>query len=312
MNLANILSLTSPIYLLIGLGYLVASKKFVTREQVRVLAWFIMYIGLPAAMFKALSTTDIQTLLNPPLFFAFALGSLFPFAVTFVLAKFRNKNLTEAAIFALGTSLSNSLMIGFPIMLQLFGEPALVPFAIILLVENLIILPLALALADTGSQEEKHFFQALVKALPALFKNPIIVSILAGFFFSLLAIPLPTFAMRAVDMMAATVGGLALFTIGGLLYGLNPKGLWADIAQIGLSKLILHPAGVVLALLLFPALPEMYQHILIIAAAVPMFTVLAMFGARYGLEAVATAVLLPTVVCSFFTINLLIWLLDIS
>ena len=310
MQLLSILALTAPIYLLIALGYGVAWRGFIQREQLRALSWFIMYIGLPAVMYRALVGTHIEDVLDMPLFVVYGLGSLLPFGVALLVTRLRARPLSEAAIFALGSSLSNSLMIGFPILTQLFGDQALSTFAIILLVENLLIMPLALALADTGQQQQRHFVRAFLAALPALLRNPIIVAILCGLFSSLLHIAPPPFVMRAVDMLAATVGGVALFTIGGLLYGLKPQSMWLDLSQIGLTKLLVHPLGVMLMLLLFPGFPSVQQQVLLIAAAVPMFTILSMIGARYGLEAVCAAVLLPTVIASFFTINLFIWLLQ--
>ena len=116
-----ILSLTSPTFLLIALGYLVVKSGWMPKENVRPLAWFVVNIGLPAAMFKALSSRPFQDILHYDYLLVYGLGSLLSFATLFILTRMRNKSFTECALFGLGASLANSLMIGFPIVTVILG-----------------------------------------------------------------------------------------------------------------------------------------------------------------------------------------------
>ncbi|WP_261844938.1 AEC family transporter [Aliamphritea ceti] len=307
-----ILSLTSPIFLLIGLGFLVVRLGYLSRDAIRTFAWFVINFGLPAAMFKALSSRSFQDILHFDYLLIFGLGSLLSFAVLFVIARLRNKSLTECAMFGLGGSLSNSLMIGFPIIMQLFGEAALVPFALTLIVENFFILPLALALADTGQQRNEGFLRSLGAALPQLLKNPVVMSIGVGLVSALTGLQPPAFVNKAIDMLAVTVGGLALFTIGGMLVGLKPRGMLTDISVIVLGKLILHPLCIVLMILLMPPMPALFQSVALVLACMPMFSIYAVFGMRYGMDELCSAVLLPATLLAFVSINLMIWILDVG
>lgn len=309
-SLSHILSVTSPIFILITLGYLVVKYEFLAKENVKTLAWFVVNVGVPAAMFKALSSRSFQEILHYDYLLIFGLGSLLAFTALFVLAKLKGKTLTESALFGLGASLSNSLMVGFPIITQLFGDAALVPFALTLLIENLLILPLALALADTGQHKDVGFFRALFKSLPQLLKNPIIVAMALGLVCAALNIRLPQFANSVVDMLAVTVGGVALFSIGGMLVGLKPKGMLLDVSAIVVGKLLVHPLAVVLMIWLLPPIQPLYQHVAILLASMPMFSVFAVIGMRYQLGGLCSAVLLPATMLSFASINLVIWLLD--
>ena len=126
-DFSYILSLTSPTFLLIAIGYFVVKVGWMPKENVRPLAWFVVNIGLPAALFKALSSRSFQDILHYDYLLVYGLGSLISFATLFIMARLRNKTITECALFGLGASVSNSLMIGFPIITQLFGDEALVP-----------------------------------------------------------------------------------------------------------------------------------------------------------------------------------------
>jgi len=309
-DFSYILSLTSPTFMLISIGYIVVKTGWMPKENVRPLAWFVVNIGLPAALFKALSSRSFQDILHYDYLLVYGLGSLLSFALLFTLARLRKKSITECALFGLGASISNSLMVGFPIIIQLFGDQALVPFALTLIVENLFILPLALALADTGQQKSSTFTTAFAKSLPQLLKNPIILSIALGISSAAVGIELPELPSKVIDALAVTVGGVALFAIGGMLVGLKTKGMITDLSSIVVGKLVIHPLAVFALLLFFPAIPPLFQHVAIILACMPMFSIYAVIGMRYQYGTFCSAVLLPTTLVSFITINLVVWLIS--
>lgn len=310
-DFSYILSLTSPTFMLIAIGYLVVKMGWMPKENVRPLAWFVVNIGLPAALFKALSSRSFQDILHYDYLLVYGFGSLLSFATLFILARLRNKTITECALFGLGASVSNSLMVGFPIVTQLFGDEALVPFTLTLIVENLFILPLALALADTGQQKNSHFFTAFAKSLPQLIKNPIILSIALGLASTAFDIQPPELANKIIDVLAVTVAGVSLFAIGGMLVGLKTRGMVTDLSSIVVGKLIIHPLYIFVLMIFFPAMPQLFQHVAIILACMPMFSIFAVIGMRYQYGGLCSAVLLPTTLVSFITINLVVWLISL-
>ena len=309
-DFSYILSLTSPTFLLIAIGYFVVRVGWMPKENVRPLAWFVVNIGLPAALFKALSSRSFQDILHYDYLLVYGLGSLLSFVTLFIMARLRNKSITECALFGLGASVSNSLMVGFPIVTQLFGDEALVPFTLTLIVENLFILPLALALADTGQQKDSHFLTAFAKSLPLLIKNPIILSIAFGISSTAFGIQPPALANKVIDVLAVTVAGVSLFAIGGMLVGLKTKGMVTDLTSIVVGKLIIHPLFIIGLMIFFPAMPPLFQHVAILLACMPMFSIFAVIGMRYQYGGLCSAVLLPTTVVSFITINLVVWFIS--
>lgn len=310
-NFTHILSLTSPTFILMAMGYAVVRLGFLHKEQIRTLAWFVINLALPAAMFKALSSRSFQDIMHYDYLLIFGAGSLLSFSIIFFIAWIRKQSLTACAMFGLGSSLSNSLMIGYPIIMQIFGEESLVPFALTLIIENFFILPIALALADSGLHRDVSFLVALKKSIPSLLKNPVIMSIGLGIFSTLTSVHPPKMVNHIIDMLAVTTGGVALFTIGGMLVGIRPKKMAADISLIVFGKLLLHPLSIVLMVIIFPSMPKLFQSVAIILASMPMFSIFAVFGIRYNMGELCAAVLLPATLLSFVTVNLTVWLVGL-
>lgn len=309
-TMSQILFLTSPTFILIIFGFLTVRLTWMPKEYIKALAWFIVNIALPAALFKALSAQPFHEILNVDYLLVFGCGSVFAFLLLFSIAKLRNKTTTESALFGLGASVSNSLMIGFPIIMQLFGEQALIPFALALIIENLVILPLTLTLAQSAQHKGQSFFSVFSKSLIQLVKNPIIIAISLGVLCASTEIKSPLIITEVIDVLSKTVAGISLFAIGGMLVGLEVKGLFKDISIIVIGKLVIHPLCVFAFIFLFPTMPPLYKKVAIILACMPMFSIYAVIGMKYQLGKLCSAVLLPTTVCCFITINVVIWLVS--
>jgi len=113
-------------------------------------------------------------------------------------------------------------------------------------------------------------------------------------------------------MLSVTVGGVALFAIGGMLVGVQPRGMMTDLSAIVFGKLIIHPLAVFIMILIFPPLPQLFQNVALILATMPMFSIYAVIGMRYQLGGLCSAALLPATMLAFVSINLMIWLLNVQ
>lgn len=311
-GIQEIFAATGPIFLLIAVGYAAVSFKLFPKEGVRFLSLFAVTFALPALMFKSISERPFMEILHVPYLLAYTVGSFVAFgAVYFVSRKFGGKNLTTGAIYGMGGSLSNSLIIGYPIALQLLGPDVAIPLALTLVVENLIIMPLTLAMADIGQNEKTSFWKSVVKTLPVMLKNPIILGILTGFVFSILGWGLPSQPDRIVEILSLSVSGITLFAVGGMLVGLQVKGLFVDVSKIMTAKLVLHPVAIFVAFMLVPGIDPVFAMTAVMFASMPMFGIYPILGERYGLGAVCAAALVPTMALSFVTINAIIWMMGV-
>ncbi|PXX95118.1 AEC family transporter [Halomonas sp. LBP4] len=307
----EILAITTPIFLLIGVGYVIMAGGIITREQLQGVGTFVMYCALPSLVIRALTQNPLDEVLQPHYLLAYGLGSLvvFGFALLLTLG-LQGKSLSEGAMHALGMAASNSGFIGYPVAAMVLGaSPAAVLLALNMVIENLLIIPAALILAEAGRQSGTGIVTVARKTFVRLVRNPILIGLVVGVLLAISGLALPGPLAKAIDMLADAAGPAALFVIGGSLYGLQVRGMAGDVGQIVVGKLLLHPLAVLGIFLLLPEADPMLLTGALLFACAPMISVFPLFGQRYGLGGVSAAALMVGTLASFVTISLVIGLM---
>lgn len=304
----NILTITGPIYLAMGLGYAATRRGFFSKPDTQALGRFVMYFALPAMLFNALAQRHFEDVLHAGFLWAYGLGSLFAFVSAFAIWRVaRHKGVTESALAALGTSSPNSGYIGYPILLQVLGPTAGVGLALALLVENLLIIPLALVLADAGAQQHAPWQKTLQQSLWRLRKNPMLWAICLGMASSMLGLQLPEVVNKTIHLFSAACAALALFVIGGSLVGLHLSGLVKQVSWIVVGKLVVHPLAVAVVLWCVGPMEASLQISAILLSSMPMLSIYPLIAQPHGHEGFCAATLLASTVVSFFTISFILW-----
>lgn len=302
----EVLAITAPIYLLIGLGYAAVRARLFEIAELRVLGRFVLTFSLPALLFDAVSRRRLEEVLDPVYLGAYAAASLAVLFGGMAWARWRRgAPMSLAALQGLGMCSSNSGYVGYPVLQQLLGPAAGSVLALTMLVENLIVIPLGLALADAGGHGSVR--RALWQGLAGLWRNPLVVAIALGLVFALLGLQLPQPAQRTVSILAAASAPVALFVIGGTLVGLRLDGVRGDLLRVVVGKLVLHPAAVLGMLWLLPPLPAHLHLGAVVLAAMPMMGIYPVLAQKYHHERFCAAALLAATVASFFTLSAGLW-----
>ena len=305
------LTITGPIYLVIALGFLAGRFGVFSKSDIRVLGTYVAKFALPALIFTALSQRPVSDILNGRYVLDYAVGSLAVMLIAFAWGWWRQgKSFTLSALCGLGMSSSNSGFIGLPIAVQVVGPAsATVALAMCMVVENLLMIPLTLVMADSGDVVAGKWYRILMQSLGQLARNPVILAIVAGFGVALLAIPISGPLASTINMLALSSAAVSLFVIGGSLVGLQVKGLRRDVSAIALGKLLLHPLAVGLMVWLVPPADAMLRAAAVVFAGVPMLSIYPILAQKYGFEGFCAAALLLATVLSFVTISVILWLL---
>ncbi|WP_163558444.1 AEC family transporter [Halomonas sp. NO4] len=306
----EILAITTPIFLLIAVGYLAIAGRIITREQVQGVGTFVMYCALPALVIRALTQNPLEEVFNPQYLLAYGLGSLVVFGLGLLLTLvWQRQPLGNGAIQALGMSAANSGFIGYPVAAMVLGSPAAVFLALNMLIENLLIIPAALILAELGNQSGAGLAETVRQTGRRLIRNPILIGLLVGVLLAASGLTLPGPLARSIDMLANAAGPAALFVIGASLFRLQVKGMLGDVGQIVVGKLILHPLAIVGAFLLMPEMDPFLLTGALLFACAPMISVYPLFGQRYAMGGVGAAALMVATLASFVTISVTIGLM---
>lgn len=303
---ASVLAATGPIYLLILGGFLAVRQGLFDAAQMRVLGRFVTMVALPALLLRALSSRPLGEIVNPRFLLVYAMGSLTVLGAGWLWARrLRREEGAKAALMGLGMSASNSAFIGYPVAAQMLGPSAGVALALVMLVENLLVIPLALAMAEAGPSQGTMLRRLAVVA-KTMVRNSLLIAIAVGLAVAALRLPVPTVLQQTIGIVAGSASPLALFVIGGALVGLKPGSMLGDVVAIVAGKLLLHPLAVLLALMLLPLADSGLQRAALIYACVPMMGIYSVLAQKFQLDSLCAAALLVATTLSFVTINL--WL----
>jgi predicted permease len=312
----EILAITCPIYLVVLAGYVATRSGLFARADMQVFGKFVFNLALPALIFNALAQRHIGDILHPAYLLSYLFGSLLMLVLAYMTGR-RVLKLTmlRSTFMAMGVSCSNSSFIGFPILMLMVAPVAGVALGLNVIIENLVMLPLLLAMAEHGRDGSAGaWHQVLRQSAQRLMKNPLVIAVTVGLAVSLSGLTLPQPVVRTVNLFANASGGLSLFAIGGMLVGLSLSAGWQRVVPLVMGKLIGHPLAVLLVATLVPLLgvtpmtPQLRAAALLMAA-MPMLSIYPILGQAYGEADRSATALLICMVASFFTLSGWMWLL---
>ena len=311
-----VLGITLPLFAAVLLGYFCVRGGIFKPTDMRLFGSFVLNVALPALLFLAVATRDARDVFNITYMAVFATGALLTIAASFIILSLLKTSPSRRAVAVMGTSCPNSGFVGYPLMLLAFPDSAGQILALNMLVENFLIIPLCLVLFELSKERNGTGIVRLIGQIALnVLRRPMVIALLLGLAVSLLRVPLPEPVIRTTSLFAASASALALFTIGGALVGLPFKGHRALAALTAAGKLLLHPALAALALsaamaLGLPPLSRELAAAVILSAAIPMFSIYALFAAELGHEGMASIAQVLATGASFLTLSaLMLWLL---
>ncbi|GKY86601.1 AEC family transporter [Sinisalibacter aestuarii] len=306
----TVFGITFPIFAMVALGYALVAKGVFKSADMRVFGAYVMNIALPALIFEAVASRPAREVFNLPYMGVYLAGALATVLIAFLWFS-ATTDPARRGVAVMGSSCPNSGFVGYPLMLILFPDLAGLILAMNMLVENVIVVPLALVIMELGKPTGAgHPAERVVKVLIGVIRRPMVIGMLLGLAVSLTGVHLPAPVDRLASMVAASAAALALLVIGGSLAGLPVRGNRALAGQIMAGKLLVQPALTFLAVLglgaLGVALTGDLRAAAILSAAVPMFTIYSVFAQEVGQEGLASIAQLGATAAAFVTLNLLL------
>lgn len=281
----NIIAIIAPLVIVGFLGYFCTKTRWLNREQLNTLSKFTFTISIPAFLFYQMAKADFSSQVNPQLFAAFYLPVLTCYLITWLINYFYankinhnskqsdHKNSAASAVFALGASYSNTIIVGLPVLLAAIGEQVIGIVFLIVTFHSAMLFAITAALAASNSNKEAnkannkyHYWFGFIKHT---LNNPLIISILSGLIFNLLNIPIPAILQESLTLIGKPAITLALFILGGSLafYQVRKELVYISIASI--TKLLLLPTLVFLTTSIIFDLQPLIVTVLVILSACP-------------------------------------------
>ncbi len=268
--MADILNLALPYFGLIFIGFACGKTRRLPESGLAWMNFFLLYVSLPALLFRIMSETPFAELNNPPFLIATTLATVSAFVLAMVAGRILGElSLRKATMAGLAGAYGNIGYMGPGLALAVLGTKAAAPTALIFCCDSIFlftIVPLLMALTD---REHRSFLHAVGIAARQIVLNPLIMSAVLGALVAALHIPLPTALDRTLLFLQNAAAPTALFVLG-VTVALRPfdRVPW-EVPGVIAIKLLIHPLIVFGLMLLFGPFAQPWAATAVLMAALP-------------------------------------------
>ncbi len=314
----SVLSITGTLFFIISIGYLSLRWQFLNRNTLNLLISYVLYFALPAVIFNALSNQVPSEIINLNYLLPYLIATIIVLILGYLISNYLwGTNPTASVFNAAGMACANSGFVGYPLLILALPAVAQTALALNMLVENLIIIPLILILAEYASSKKQVGWDLFVIILRRLVSNPLVIAILISLLVILTDIEIPDFVTNIIYFIAQSGALVCLFVIGGTLFGVTLSNYGFKMYGIVLGKLIFLPFVVFIAFKIFPFIMGIglvnddLRKAAIIMASTPAMTLYPILAARFGEADQASACMLVMTILSFFTMSGILLMLGV-
>ena len=289
----------AQMFLLSGIGYLLFKCKKITADGSRALGNILIYAALPSVIINGFLVERTPERLMGMLYSAAGAAVLLLLSILISRLFFK-----KDAIAAFAGAFSNPGFFGVPLIVASMGQGAV--FYVACFIAFLNIGQWTYGVSILNGQPVRQGFE-----LKKLVKAPFIIAILIGLFLFFTQLPLPTVLSGCLSAAAGLNTPLAMFTVGIYLAQTDVPGMFRKkkLYLISFVRLALIPLLSVLALSLLPEAWHDMKLALLLAAACPVGSNVAVYAQLHGKDypyAVETVVL--STLLSLFSIPVIVWL----
>ena len=305
------LDIVVPIFGLMAFGYAATFTRVFDAAAARALAGFVFYFAIPIMLFRNMATARLPDQIPWGYLLSYYLGAGLVFAAGMVAGRALFGGPSERlAITGFSCAFGNTVLLGIPLVLATFGEPASLPLFLLVALHPTLLFTAVTVVIEVG-RGSRTGLRALPRAiLGGLATNPVLWGLVLGVGFSLAGLALPGPLERWAALIGGAAAPCALFSVGASLRDYRLKGALAPAALIAALKLVVHPLLVFGLISLVFAVPPLWAKVAIVVAALPVGVNPYLFAVRYDAgQAESAAAILLTSVVSVGTVSLvLVWL----
>ena len=287
------------LFILIGIGFLLAILKVMSKEGARVCSDLALYLATPCVILKSFSRSFSPEMLTGFLVCLVAAVGIHLFGIALGWLLFRRAKENTRRVLNFAAVFSNAGFMAIPLQQAVLGEVGVFYGASYIAVFNLFMWTYGLYVIS-GDKAQLSLKKIVI--------NPGVFSVFLGFILFLCRVQLPELILKPVEFLAGLNTPLPMLVIGFYLAGSNVlKSLKSPLALLAMAvKLLVIPLAALLALRLC-GLTGSVPVAMVIAASAPTAAVTTMFSAKYGRNTELSVNLVSaTTVLSILTMPLVI------
>jgi malonate transporter len=279
----TILAALLPVVFVVALGVLAARFRIIEKSSAPMFADFVVRFALPLALLGGVLKISPAAIENGPYLLSMLIGLMVPYVIAFGIARllFRH-NLSESALEALVCAFPSMAYSGLPVLEAVVGPSGVLAVVVGNLVTSVIMIPLTLVLVQIGlggGKTEQNAGALVARSLLDAVKQPVVWLPIIGAILALCGIHTPKVLELSFNLIGQAAAGVALFTLGLILYGQHLR-IDRDIALNALMKNLGQPA-VLFGLTVLFGIHGAPARELFLTGAIPTATAASMLALRY-------------------------------
>ena len=303
-----VLSIVLPVFGLIGLGVIGGRSKLFPEAAVNGLSNFVLYVAVPALLFRTVVRSRPFDALNFDIVFAYYGASFVVMVGALALGRYVfGLAGGERASFAMGSMFSNTTLLGVPLVFATWGEAGLVPLMVVITLHSLLFATVFFVLHDMAQSGAVGWASAVRLAARSIVTNPVVIAIAVGLAWAFLGLGLPGFVSSIIDMLGDATIPAALFAVGAALAQFRVAGNVQHAMTMAGIKLVVHPLLVFAAAHWLFDLSALELAVVTLTAALPGGLMVFLVAQSYGVYVAraGTSLVLSTA-GGVFTLSVLI------
>lgn len=281
-----------PVFGVVLFGAVARAFKWIDDPGTDAVGKFVFSFAVPCLLLRTVGTTDLPA--EPPWAFlaSFYVGAVLLYAGGMLVGRFAFRRPPMGqTLTGMSFAFGNTVMVGLPITLAVYGDAGALPFFIILSVHGLLYFTATTVLLELQYQVgERAGLKALPKAVGrSLVTNPILIGIAGGLAVNLSGVALPGPIDQVCRVMQGAVPPCALFVLGASLVRHGIRGRVAQAVVVSIAKLLVFPAITYLLAFHVFDLPRDWAEIAVLTSGLPLGVMAFVFSQKYGTGQAITA-----------------------
>ena len=207
------LTITAPVFAMLFVGVVLKRVGWINDSFIHTASALVFNVTMPALLFLGIVHADLNAALQPKVLGYFTVATLVSFALAWGWSIWRCPR-EDRGIYTQGAFRGNNAVIGLALAASMYGA-----YGISL---GAVLAALVIRLYNTLSTIVLAVYSPVIKSDPwsickSVFRNPLIISVLAAVPFAAFKIVLPGWLQASGEYLAAMTLPLALICIGGTL-----------------------------------------------------------------------------------------------
>lgn len=277
MAIIKMAEVLSEIFIVMAAGYYIAFIKLVKEENLKMLADLIILISTPLLIFYSMYSTYKPNLLKVSYILPFVSSAtlILTLIVSILIFKVFKVPFEKKNVFYALSSFSNTIFLGLPINLALFGDIS-IPYVILYdFGHTALFWTLGIWIL---SEEKKIDILAFKKIL-----NPSFIALILSFLIAISRIKVPEIFLKSAQMIGSITVPLAMLFIGMNMYLIKKDEIETSVYVSAVIKLIISPL-IAFMLVYFLNLPIDAKKIAVLEAAMPTMMSVAIVAKQFNVK----------------------------